>query len=51
MIDQGYVFGGPDWISDSPHHGLYFRSDVYQSVRGQEDFQPWLDEWFTSPRK
>jgi hypothetical protein len=44
MMDHGYVFDGPHWrFSDSPLQGLYFRPSVYQSVRGWEDFQPWLD--------
>jgi hypothetical protein len=44
MMDHGYVFDGPHWkFPDSPLQGLYFRPSVYQSVRGWEDFQPWLD--------
>jgi hypothetical protein len=44
MMDHGYVFDGPHWrFSDSPLQGLYFRPSVYQSVRGWDDFQPWLD--------
>ncbi len=44
MMDHGYVFDGPHWkFSDSPLQGLYFRPNVYQKVRGWEDFQPWLD--------
>ncbi len=44
MMDHGYVFDGPHWkFSDSPLQGLYFRPNVYQRVRGWEDFQPWLD--------
>lgn len=44
MMDHGYVFDGPHWsFSDSALQGLYFRPSVYQSVRGWEDFQPWLD--------
>jgi hypothetical protein len=44
MMDHGYVFDGPHWkFSDSPLQGLYFRTNVYQSVRGWDDFQPWLD--------
>jgi hypothetical protein len=44
MIDHGFVFDGPHWrFHDSPLQGLYFRSLVYQGVRGLEDFQPWLD--------
>jgi hypothetical protein len=44
MMDHGYVFDGPHWkFPDSPLQGLYFRPNVYQRVRGWEDFQPWLD--------
>ena len=45
MIDHGYVFAGPQWeFADGPAQGLYFRRLVYESVRGLEDFQPWLDQ-------
>lgn len=44
MIDHGYVFGGPHWLfQDSPLAGLYYRPLVYESVKGLESFQPWLD--------
>ncbi|WP_321477838.1 HipA family kinase [uncultured Paludibaculum sp.] len=44
MIDHGYIFDGPQWeFQDSPIQGLYFRPVVYSSVRGLDDFQPWLD--------
>ncbi|HTB18617.1 MAG TPA: HipA family kinase [Bryobacteraceae bacterium] len=44
MMDHGYVFDGPHWkFPDSPLQGLYFRLNVYQNVRGWQDFQPWLD--------
>jgi hypothetical protein len=44
MMDHGYVFDGPHWkFSDSPIQGLYFRTNIYQKVRGWDDFQPWLD--------
>jgi hypothetical protein len=44
MMDHGYVFDGPHWkFSDSPLQGLYFRTNIYQKVRGWDDFQPWLD--------
>jgi hypothetical protein len=44
MIDHGQVFGGALWrFADSPLQGLYFRPDVYRSVRSLDDFQPWLD--------
>lgn len=44
MMDHGYVFEGPHWkFPDSPLQGLYFRTMIYQKVRGWDDFQPWLD--------
>jgi HipA-like kinase len=44
MMDHGYVFNGPHWgFQDSPLQGLYFRPQVYQKVKGLDDFQPWLD--------
>ncbi len=43
MMDHGYLFDGPHWsFSDSPIQGLYYRSSVYESVRGWDDFEPWL---------
>ena len=45
MMDHGYVFDGPQWAyRDSPIQGLYFRTQIYESVRGWDDFQPWLDQ-------
>jgi hypothetical protein len=44
MIDHGFVFDGPHWrLHDSPLQGLYFKPQVYQEVRGLDDFEPWLD--------
>ena len=44
MMDHGYIFDGPHWkFPDSPLQGLYFRPNVYQNVRGWQDFEPWLD--------
>lgn len=44
MMDHGYVFNGPNWtFPDSPLQGLYFRPNVYHSVRSWDDFEPWLD--------
>jgi hypothetical protein len=44
MIDNGYAFNGPHWnFQDSPLQGLYFRSSVYEGIRGWDSFQPWLD--------
>lgn len=45
MIDHGFVFNGPHWeFPDSPLLGRYHRPLVYQTVRGWEDLQPWLDQ-------
>lgn len=45
MIDHGYVFNGPNWdFPESAVQGLYARRQVYESVRGLADFQPWLDQ-------
>jgi len=44
MIDHGFIFDGPHWRpQESPLQGLYFQPEVYQEVRGLDDFQPWLD--------
>jgi hypothetical protein len=44
MIDHGFAFNGPHWgYPDSPMHGLYFRTSVYNEVRSLESFEPWLD--------
>jgi hypothetical protein len=44
MIDHGFAFNGPYWeFPDSPIHGLYFRTSVYDEVRSLDSFQPWLD--------
>jgi hypothetical protein len=52
MVDHGYVFDGPHWkFPDSPLQGLYFRSSVYQKVRGWDDFQPWLDRLLYFPEE
>jgi hypothetical protein len=43
MIDNGYVFNGPNWdFPESPLQGLYARRLVYDAVRSLDDFQPWL---------
>jgi hypothetical protein len=43
MVDHGFVFNGPQWeFTDSAIQGLYFRTMVYESVRGLDDFEPWL---------
>lgn len=52
MMDHGYVFDGPHWaFHDSPLQGLYFRPTVYASVRGIDDFQPWLDRVVNFPEE
>jgi hypothetical protein len=44
MIDHGFAFEGPAWtFSESPLHGLYKRTLVYDEVRSLDAFQPWLD--------
>jgi hypothetical protein len=44
MVDNGYVFEGPHWrFPESAIQGLYFRPMVYESVRGLDAFEPWLD--------
>jgi hypothetical protein len=43
MIDNGHVFEGANWrLGTGPLQSLYFRSKVYEGVRGLEDFEPWL---------
>jgi hypothetical protein len=52
MVDNGYIFEGPHWrFTDSPIQGLYFRPLVYKSVRGLNDFQPWLDRIIHFPEE
>jgi hypothetical protein len=44
MMDNGYVFEGPHWrFGESAIQGLYFRPQVYRTVRGLGDFEPWLE--------
>ena len=43
MIDNGAIFGGPDWrFDDLPTQGHYWRSAVYSKVQSLGDFEPWL---------
>jgi hypothetical protein len=52
MMDHGYIFDGPHWkFPDSPLQGLYFRPNVYQKVRGWQDFEPWLDRLVYFPEE
>jgi hypothetical protein len=45
MIDHGFAFNGPHWdFPESALQGLYGRRVVYESVRGLEDFDPWLHQ-------
>ncbi len=44
MIDQGFCFNAGEWtFPDAPLRGLYARHRVYDSVRGMESFEPWLE--------
>ena len=44
MIDQGFCFNAGEWdFPDAPLRGLYARQRVYESVRGMESFEPWLE--------
>jgi hypothetical protein len=44
MVDNGYVFEGPQWrFSDTTAQGLYFRPMVYGGVSGWGSFEPWLE--------
>jgi len=44
MIDQGFCFNAGEWnFPDAPLRGIYARNRVYESVRGMETFQPWLE--------
>src|SRR5579863_1629335 len=44
MIDQGFCFNACEWnFPDAPLRGIYARHRVYESVRGMESFEPWLD--------
>jgi hypothetical protein len=43
MVDNGYAFEGPHWrFAESAIQGLYFRTLVYEGVRGVDSFEPWL---------
>jgi hypothetical protein len=43
MIDQGFIFAGPDWrFYDGPLHGLCPFPAVYEQVKSLDDFEPWL---------
>ncbi len=43
MIDHGFAFNAHRWeFSNLPEQGIYTRREVYESVRGIDDFEPWL---------
>jgi hypothetical protein len=45
MIDQGFCFNSGDWsFPDAPLRGRYARTCVYDSIRGIDDFEPWLSK-------
>ena len=44
MIDQGHCFNGNSWsFPDSPLRSLYWQKSVYQTVKGVDAFDPWLN--------
>jgi len=44
MIDQGFCFNGIEWnFPDSALRGIYRNQKVYESVRGIESFEPWME--------
>ena len=45
MVDNGYVFGGPEWgfRRAAPLHGTYWQPAVYSGVTAWADFEPWLE--------
>ena len=44
MIDQGFCFNAGEWnFPDAPLRGLYARHRVYESARGLDSFEPWLE--------
>jgi hypothetical protein len=52
MIDHGFIFNGPHWeYTDSPIQGLYFRTSVYETVSGLDDFEPWLSQVIHFPEE
>jgi hypothetical protein len=43
FIDFGFCFHAGDWcFEDAPLRGIYYRNEVYRSITGWEDFEPWL---------
>jgi hypothetical protein len=44
MIDHGFCFNAAEWnFPDAPLRGIYARSQVYETVRGWEVFEPWIE--------
>ncbi|MGC1105927.1 MAG: HipA family kinase [Candidatus Acidiferrales bacterium] len=44
MIDHGFCFNASEWnFPDAPLRGIYARSRVYETVRGWEVFEPWIE--------
>jgi hypothetical protein len=43
MIDHGFCFNACEWnFPDAPLRGLYARHRVYEQVRGEDAFEPWI---------
>ncbi|MCB1019154.1 MAG: hypothetical protein KDC27_04465 [Acidobacteria bacterium] len=50
MIDHGFAFNAHHWeFSDNPEQGLYTRREVYEGVKGFDDFEPWLGRILNMP--
>jgi len=44
MIDEGFCFNAGEWnFPDAPLRGIYNRQRVYESVRGMDAFDLWLE--------
>src|ERR1700723_1203073 len=44
LIDHGFCFNAGEWnFPDAPLRGIYARGMVYESVRGMEAFEPWIE--------
>jgi hypothetical protein len=52
FIDFGYCFNAGEWsFSDAPLRGTYARNNVYDSISGWNDFEPWLSRIEHFPEK
>jgi hypothetical protein len=50
FIDFGYCFFAGEWrFEDVPLRGVYYRNDVYRTIRGWDSFEPWLTRLETMP--